>query len=187
MINVSLEDLVFAAFAVVGLALAVATVVFDERLGGLIEALHLDAETRGAPVAAILIGFVSMFGVGGLIAVRLLGVHAGFAVLAGMVGGVIGAVVAVALIGLVRNADSPGPPSIRDLVGRPASVAVAIPAGRFGSVYVKAEGQTHEFSATASVDIAAGTTVTVTGALGNGLVVAPIEAPPARPVLDGDD
>ena len=31
-----------------------------------------------------------------------------------------------------------------------ASVAVAIPAGRFGTVYVKAEGQTHEFSATAA-------------------------------------
>ena len=36
-----------------------------------------------------------------------------------------------------------------------------IPAGHYGSVLVKAEGQTHEFSATASVDIPAGTTARV--------------------------
>ena len=35
-----------------------------------------------------------------------------------------------------------------------ASVAVAIPAGRYGSVCVRAEGQTHEFTATATVDVA---------------------------------
>jgi hypothetical protein len=54
---------------------------------------------------------------------------------------------------------------------------VAIPAGRFGSVWVKAEGQTHEFGATASVDIPAGSTVTVTGIAGTGLIVAPLTSP----------
>jgi hypothetical protein len=62
-------------------------------------------------------------------------------------------------------------------VGRQASVAVSIPAGRFGSVWVKAEGQTHEFSATSAVDIPAGTAVTVTGTAGTGLVVAPLAQP----------
>jgi hypothetical protein len=40
-------------------------------------------------------------------------------------------------------------------------------------VYVKAEGQTHEFTATAGVDLSSGTPITVTGVAGNGLVVAP--------------
>ena len=53
---------------------------------------------------------------------------------------------------------------------------VAIPAGRNGSVWVKAEGQTHEFSATAAVDIPAGASVTVTGIAGTGLIVAPVGA-----------
>jgi len=38
-------------------------------------------------------------------------------------------------------------------------------------VLVKKEGQTHEFSATASIDIAAGTTARVIGVAGNGLIV----------------
>ena len=66
--------------------------------------------------------------------------------------------------------------STSTLVGRTASVSVSIPAGRNGSVLVKAEGQTHEFSATATVDIPAGTVVTVTGAAGTGLIVAPLAA-----------
>jgi hypothetical protein len=65
-------------------------------------------------------------------------------------------------------------------------VSVSISAGRFGSVLVKAEGQTHEFSATASTDIPSGTPVTVTATAGTGLVVAPLAppqapAPPAEP------
>jgi membrane protein implicated in regulation of membrane protease activity len=188
MISVSLEDIVFAAFGLVGLVLAVATVVFGYELGETLDRLGVGVETARAPVAALLIGFISLFGVGGLIAVRLLDVHGGFAVLAGLVAGVVGAVAARALSEYLRASENPGPPSMRELVGRPASVAVAIPAGRFGSVYVRAEGRTHEYSATAATDIAAGAEVTVTGAVGNGLVVARVEAPPAARVLtdDGD-
>ena len=61
------------------------------------------------------------------------------------------------------------------------------PAGRFGSVYVRAEGRTHEYSATAVADIGAGAEVTVTGAVGDGLVVAAIEAPPRARVLSDED
>jgi membrane protein implicated in regulation of membrane protease activity len=49
---------------------------------------------------------------------------------------------------------------------------VTIPAGRWGSVYIKAEGQNHELSATSSEEIPSGTQVVVTGTAGNGLVVA---------------
>ena len=55
-----------------------------------------------------------------------------------------------------------------------AFVQVGIPAGRYGSVLVKAEGQTHEFSATSSVDIATGAVVRVSGVAGSGLIVEPI-------------
>jgi membrane protein implicated in regulation of membrane protease activity len=104
-----------------------------------------------------------------------------------MVAGVVGAGAGWAVSGYVRSLESPDPPSMRDLVGRSASVAVAIPAGRFGSVYVRAEGRTHEYSATASADIPAGAHVTVTGAVGNGLVVAPVDSAPATRVLTEED
>jgi membrane protein implicated in regulation of membrane protease activity len=82
--------------------------------------------------------------------------------------------VAYLLFGLLRRAEAAEPFSIRDLVGDEAFVAVGIPAGRFGSVLVKKEGQTHEFSATATTDVAAGSTVRVIGVAGAGLIVETI-------------
>ena len=71
----------------------------------------------------------------------------------------------------LRRAEAPEPFSTRDLIGDDAFVQVGIPAGRYGSVLVKAEGQTHEFSATATTDIPAGTVARVTGVAGAGLIV----------------
>jgi hypothetical protein len=52
-------------------------------------------------------------------------------------------------------------------------------------VLVKAEGQTHEFSATASVDVAAGTVARVSGVAGSGLIVEPIASVAAEPTQEG--
>jgi membrane protein implicated in regulation of membrane protease activity len=130
----------------------------------------------------VLLGFLSVFGVGGLVATYVLHAGGAAAALAAVVAGVVGAALAWRLLPVLRES-SPSPLSVRDLVGREASVVVPIPAGRFGSVYVRAEGGTHEYSATASADIAEGTRVTVTGALGSGLVVAPIAAVDSAPLL----
>ena len=73
---------------------------------------------------------------------------------------------------------TPEPFSTSDLVGHDAYVQVGIPAGHYGSVLVKAEGQTHEYSATSSVDVPAGSTVSITGVAGTGLIVMPIAANP---------
>ena len=98
--------------------------------------------------------------------------------------------VAYALFSVMRESEGATPFSTTSLVGHDAFVGVAIPAGRFGSVLVNAEGQTHEFSATASDDIPAGTTVRVTGTAGTGLMVAraaePAPSPePAQPGSEG--
>jgi membrane protein implicated in regulation of membrane protease activity len=85
------------------------------------------------------------------------------------------------LFQLLRRSEGADPFSTSDLVGHDAYVAIGIPAGRFGSVYVKAEGQTHEFSATANVDVAAGSSVRVTGVAGNGLIVAPVQQASSEP------
>ncbi len=61
-------------------------------------------------------------------------------------------------------------------------MSVSIPAGRLGTVYVRAEGQTQEITATAAEDIPAGAAVKVTGTAGMGLVV---ERMTPQPIVAG--
>ncbi|HEY3164280.1 MAG TPA: hypothetical protein VGJ71_07960 [Candidatus Limnocylindrales bacterium] len=180
---VPIEDLIFVVCTLIGGGLLLVTVLVDDILGGVLDALHIGFDIGGVSLMPLLLGFVSMFGVGGLFATQVLNLHAGSAAVVGTIGGVLGFGIVFVMFTLLRRSEGSNPFSTSTLVGRPASVAVSIPAGRFGSVLVKAEGQTHEFSATASVDIPAGTAVTVTGTAGTGLVVAPLAAPvpPAPP------
>ena len=183
MIDVPIEDLIFVVCTLVGGGLLLVTVLVDDILGGVLDALHVGFDIGGVSLMPLLLGFVSMFGVGGLFATQVLDLHAGPAALVGTVGGVIGFLIVYVMFGLLRRSEGANPFSTSSLVGRQASVSVGIPAGRFGSVLVKAEGQTHELSATASVDIAPGSAVTVVGTAGIGLVVEPL-APSSGPSQD---
>ena len=177
---VPVEDLIFVVCTLIGGGLLLITVLVDDILGGVLDALHIGFDIGGVSLMPLLLGFVSMFGVGGLFATQVLGYHAGPAALIGTIGGVIGFLIVFVMFTVLRRSEGANPFSTSSLVGKAASVSVSIPAGRFGSVLVKAEGQTHEFSATAAVDIPAGTAVTVTGTAGTGLLVAPL-AQPSQP------
>lgn len=181
---VPIEDLIFVICTLLGGGLLLVTVLVDDILGGILDALHIGFDIGGVSLMPLLLGFVSMFGVGGLFATQVLGIHAGQAAIVGTISGAIGVGIVYAMFSVLRRSEGANPFSTSSLVGRQASVAVSIPAGHYGSVWIKAEGQTHEFSATAAVDIAAGTAVTVTGTAGTGLVVAPL-APPAAPTPGG--
>jgi membrane protein implicated in regulation of membrane protease activity len=169
MFDIPVEDLVFVVCTLVGGGLLLITVLVDDILGAII---HFDI--GGISLMPLLLAFISMFGVGGLLATQVLDVHGGQAAIVGSGFGIAGMGVAYLVFGLLRRAEAAEPFSIQDLVGDEAFVAVGIPAGRFGSILVKKEGQTHEFSATASTDIAAGSTVRVTGVAGAGLRVESI-------------
>lgn len=173
-IDVPIEDLIFVVCTLVGGGLLLVTVLVDDVLGGILDALHVGFDIGGVSLMPLLLGFVSMFGVGGLFATQVLGLHAGQAAIVGTIGGVVGFLIVYLMFAVLRRSEGSNPFSTSSLVGRQASVAVGIPAGRFGSVLVKAEGQTHELSATAAVDIPAGTAVTVVGTAGIGLVVEPV-------------
>lgn len=175
-ITIPVEDFVFVVCVLIGGALLLVTVVVDDFLGGLLDALSVDLDIGGVSLMPVMLAFISMFGVGGLVATQVFDLHAGQAALVGTAFGAAGFGVTWVLFTILRRSEGADPFSTRDLVGRDAFVAVSIPAGRFGSVYVKAEGQTHEFSATASVDIPAGSAVRVTGVAGPGLVVTPLDA-----------
>jgi len=185
---VPIEDLIFVVCTLIGGGLLLVTVLVDDILGGVLDALHIGFDIGGVSLMPLLLGFVSMFGVGGLFATQVLDLHAGPAAVVGTIGGLIGFGIVFVMFSLLRRSEGANPFSTSSLVGRQASVLVSIPAGRFGTVLVKAEGQTHEFSATSAVDIPTGTPVKVTGTAGTGLIVAPLVAPPgATPGNTGSD
>jgi membrane protein implicated in regulation of membrane protease activity len=169
MIDIPVEDFVFVVCTLVGGGLLLITVLVDDIIGSFIE-----FDIGGVSLMPLLLSFISMFGVGGLFATQVLDVHGGQAAVAGTGFGVVGMGVAYILFSLLRRAEAAEPFSTHDLIGDDAFVAVGIPAGRFGSVLVKKEGQTHEFSATASIDVAAGSSVRVIGVAGSGLIVESI-------------
>src|SRR5258705_11317511 len=84
---VPIEDLIFVVCTLVGGGLLLITVVVDDILGGLLDALHIGFDIGGVSLMPLLLGFVSMFGVGGLLPTQVLGVHAGQAAIVGTLGG----------------------------------------------------------------------------------------------------
>ncbi len=177
MFEIPIEDFIFVVCALIGGGLLLITVLVDDILGAI-----FDFDVGGVSLMPLLLSFVSMFGVGGLFATQVLDVHGGQAAAWGGGFGVVGLGIAYGIFSALRRAEALEPFSTADLVGRDAYVQVGIPAGRHGSVLVKAEGQTHEFSATSSADIPAGRVVKVSGVAGAGLIVeaaAPVDPPAA--------
>jgi len=170
-ITIPIEDLIFVLAALVGGGLLLVTVLLDDVLGGLLDAFHLDFSIGGVSLMPPLLAFVAMFGVGGIFASQVLNLHGGPAALVGVAFGVAGFAVAFFLFRALKRAEGSRPYSIGDFVGQQGSVSVTIPAGRLGTVYVRAEGQTHEVTATAPEEITSGTAVKVVGTAGMGLVV----------------
>lgn len=175
-ITIPVEDLVFVVCTLIGGGLLLITVLVDDILGGLLDSFNLSFDLGGVSLMPLLLAFVSMFGVGGLMATQVFDIHGGQAALVGTGFGSVGFGLTYVLFQAFRKSEGENAFSTSDLVGRDALVAVSIPAGRFGSVYVKAEGQTHEFTATATEDIPNGTLVRVTGVAGTGVIVERIQS-----------
>lgn len=169
MIDIPVEDWVFGVAALVGGVLLLITVVFDDIVGGLLDGFGFDI--GGGSFTPILLGFIGMFGAGGLFATRVLDLHGAGAALLGVGAGVGGAAIAAALFGVLKRSESGEPFRISDLVGDTVYVSVSIPAGRYGTILARKEGQTHEFAATADRDIPSGRNVIVTGTAGTGVIV----------------
>lgn len=171
MIEIPVEDWVFAVSALVGGVLLLVTVVFDDVIGGILDGIGLGVDIAGTSITPILLGFIGMFGAGGLFATQVMDLHGAQAAIVGLVAGAGGAALAGTLFSVLQRTESGEPFKIADLVGGQAYVSVAIPAGRYGSVLVHVEGQTHEFAATADHDVPAGRNVTIIGTAGTGVIV----------------
>jgi membrane protein implicated in regulation of membrane protease activity len=180
MIDIPVDDFIFVVCALVGGGLLLITVLLDDLLGAV-----FDFDVGGVSLMPLLLSFVSMFGVGGIFASQVLDLHGAQAALVGVAFGLVGLGIAYLLFSALQRAESPAPFSTADLIGRDAYVQVAIPAGRYGSVLVKAEGQTHEYSATSAADIAVGSVARVSGVAGSGLIVEPVMSAGSQPAEEG--
>lgn len=181
-ITVPIEDLIFVLAALVGGGLLLITVLLDDVFDGLLDALHIDFSFGGVSLMPPLLAFIAMFGVGGIFATQVLNLHGGPAAVVGVGFGVAGFALAFLMFRAMRRAEGAKPYSISDFVGQTGSVSVTIPEGRLGTVYVRAEGQTHEITATAAEEIRTGTAVKVTATAGMGLVV---ERMTPQPIVAG--
>jgi membrane protein implicated in regulation of membrane protease activity len=170
-LTIPIEDLVFVLAALVGGGLLLITVLLDDVLGGILDSFNIDFSLGGVSLMPPLLAFIAMFGVGGIFATQVLDLHGAPAAAVGVGFGLVGFGIAYLLFRALRRAEGEKPYSVGDLVGRTGSVSVSIPAGRLGTVYVRAEGQNHELSATATEDIPQGAAVKVVGTAGMGLVV----------------
>src|SRR5512143_2140747 len=100
MITIPVEDWVFAVSALVGGVLLLITVVFDDIIGGLLDGIGLGVDIGGTSITPLLLGFIGMFGAGGLFATQVMDVHASEAAIVGIVSGFGGAALAGVLFGV---------------------------------------------------------------------------------------
>lgn len=169
----STPDLVFGVCLLLGGGLLLLTLIVDDIFGGLLGALHLGFDVAGVSPTPLLLGFVAMFGVGGLFGLHSLNAGAGGATAVAMVSGLLGSVVVFGAFKVLKSAESTDTFSLQDMVGSTGRVSVGIPANHFGTVLISFAGSSHNMTATADSEIPAGSVVRVVSVAGGNLVVAP--------------
>jgi membrane protein implicated in regulation of membrane protease activity len=175
-LTIDLANTIFIVCLLAGGVLLLVTVLLDDILGGLLDVFHIDFDLGGVSLMPLLLAFVAMFGVGGLIGTQVFGLGPPQASLVGGVGGLVGAGLVFGIFNFLKRAEAPQAFSLSDLVGASGRVAVAIPAGRYGSVLLSHAGTSHNLTATSDVDIPAGTPVTIVETAGGMLIVRPLAA-----------
>jgi membrane-bound ClpP family serine protease len=146
------------------------TLIVDDIFGGLMGAVHLGFDVGGVSPAPMVLGFIAMFGIGGLFGIHGIGAGVGVATLAGVLAGL----VVFGSFKVLRQNESSDTFSLEEMVGATGRVSVGIPANRFGTVLLSFAGASHNLTATADVAIPNGHAVKVVGVAGTNLVVAAI-------------
>ena len=173
-------DSIFLICLIAGGGLLLVSVVVGDLLGGVLDALHAGVDIGGVGLMPLVLGFVSMFGVGGLFSTQVFHLSSGVATLIGIGTGFAGAGFVFVLFGVLARGQGPEPFSLSDLVGQSARVSVGIHPGHFGTVQLSYAGQSHELTATSDQEIPAGASVKIEAIAGSNVVVAPLRATSAQ-------
>ena len=181
-------ELVFTGSAVFGTAL----LLLSSIGGGMHVRLHLPSpfriphvripfvratRTDDATGMPILLGFLAMFGIGGLFGVVAFGLGPVGRTAVALAFGAFGAGVAFAIFAALRRAEGPEPTSLRALIGRKARVVVSIGERGHGTVVLTYDGAVQALPATAKAPIARGREVEILGVHGMAVTVRSLPPP----------
>jgi membrane protein implicated in regulation of membrane protease activity len=172
-LHIDLGNLVFAISMILALVLLLITVVLDDVVSGVLDGLHMGVDIAGVSIAPIALGFMAMFGIGGLFGTQAMDLDSGRASIVGAGAGVVGGLVVYGMFRLLTRSQGEEAYSINELVGQTGRVVVGIPAGRHGEVLISFGGASQKRTATADTDIKSGSTVTVTAVAGSIVIVEP--------------
>jgi membrane protein implicated in regulation of membrane protease activity len=139
--------------------------------------VHLPFMRRDdASATPILLGFLAMFGIGGLVGAAL-AQGAVEQLLIGLGFGVAGASVAAGIFVALGRAEGHRPTALRELIGRHATVTVSIDPGARGTVRLTYDGAVQILPATADGSIARGREVEIVAVHGMAVTVRSLPPP----------
>jgi membrane protein implicated in regulation of membrane protease activity len=130
-----------------------------------------------ATLMPMVVGFLALFGIGGLFGVAA-GADAIVQVLAALAFGSAGAALVFAIFSALHRAQGREPTSLRELVGRSARVIVSAGRGARGTVQLAYDGALHTLPAIAESDIARGQEVVIVAVRGMAVAVRSLPPPP---------
>src|SRR5258708_24249628 len=170
-------DLVFGVCLLFGGGLLLLTLVVDDIFGGLLGALHLGFDVAGVSPTPLLLGFVAMFGAGGLFGLHSINAGVGVSTVIATGAGLVGAGVAFGAYKVLKQAESTDTFSLEDMVGSTGRVSVGIPANHFGTVLISFAGASHNITATAASEMPPARRANVLSVAGGTLVFVPRPIP----------
>jgi membrane protein implicated in regulation of membrane protease activity len=139
--------------------------------------VHLPFMRRdNATATPILLGFLAMFGIGGLVGAALER-DAADQLLIGVGFGVAGASTTLGIFAALGRAEGRRPTSLRELIGRRATVTVSIDPGARGTVRLTYDGAIQILPATADNSIARGREVEIVAVQGMAVTVRSLPPP----------
>jgi membrane protein implicated in regulation of membrane protease activity len=184
--NADALELVFTGSAVLGTALLLLSSIgggMHVRLQLPVHIPHLRIPLKRATRAddatgmPVLLGFLAMFGIGGLFGAVAFGLGPAGRLAVALAFGACGAAVAFAIFAVLRRAEGREPTSLRDLIGRKARVVVTIGERGHGTVVLTYDGAVQTLPATAKAPIARGREVEILGVHGMAVTVRSLPPP----------
>jgi membrane protein implicated in regulation of membrane protease activity len=176
--------LIYGAIAAFGVLLLIIMLLVGEIFGGDgdHDAAHSDTDSGGPSVVStrVTAAFFAAFGVGGVVA-RYYGLSHPASSGVGVVCGLVMATIVYQFAKLLYSQQVSSELQMTGIVGQPAHVTVAIPAGGVGQVAVTSAGQQTEHIARSDggEGIARGTQVVIAGFRGDAVIVKPAGSTPA--------
>jgi membrane protein implicated in regulation of membrane protease activity len=179
-------ELVFTGSAVLGTALLLLSSIGS----GLHVRVHVPARlphvrvpflrvtrTDDATAMPVLLGFLAMFGIGGLFGAVAFGLDAPGRTAVALIFGGLGAATAFAIFAVLHRAAGREPTALRELVGRKARVVVSIGEQRRGTVSLVYDGAVQTLPATATTAIPRGHAVEILDVHGMAVTVRSLPPP----------